>query len=265
MLHFEDLTLEIQHNFSFQALCTVAQMLCAEGYGKTWTQCETKLKNLKSQHRMITRKIPNIHDTSLDIESNDILKQLITEYRLTPSSIKHMRFLNQFLDKCAALKASTVEDDVVPIESPEVIIEEPVAKKAKKDASSSIEDFNQLLDGNLEDGHKYLEKFNKDMMDQFMEYQKRYSDGYVKWKQERYRAEQKALEEWHKEAREHEKQMLGVFCSTVAHCNNALNVLMKAKQEAQDELKSLKMLLEQGQQSKVETSDPGPELVLSDD
>jgi len=114
---------------------------------------------------------------------------------------------------------------------------EPVAKKAKKE---SLDDYSKLLDGTMLDGYKYIEKFNRDMMDQFMEFQKRYTSSYVKWEQERFRQEQLALEQWRDEAREHEKQMFGVFCKAISHCNTALNTLLRAKQDATDEMKRLR-------------------------
>jgi hypothetical protein len=113
----------------------------------------------------------------------------------------------------------------------------PVAKKVKKE---TLEDVTKLLDGSMLDGYKFIEKFNRDMMDQFMEYQRRFSSSYLNWEQERFRQEQRAVEQWRQEAREHEKQMFGVFCSTVSHCNSALNVLLKSKQDAQDEIKRIK-------------------------
>ena len=35
--------------------------------------------------------------------------------------------------------------------------------------------------------------------------------------------------------------MFGVFCNTIAKCNQALDILLKEKQEAQDEVKRLKL------------------------
>ena len=117
---------------------------------------------------------------------------------------------------------------------------EPVVKKQKKE---TIDAYKTLLKGDMNDGYKFVEKFNQDMMDQFMEYQKRHTSRYIKWERERYRQEQLALEQWRNESREHEKQMFGVFCTTISHCNNALNILLKEKQEAQDEVKRLKLIL----------------------
>ena len=34
-------------------------------------------------------------------------------------------------------------------------------------------DLSELLTGSMIDGYRFIEKFNRDMMDQFMEYQKR--------------------------------------------------------------------------------------------
>jgi len=120
------------------------------------------------------------------------------------------------------------------------LVTEPFVKKKKKE---SLDDLKPLLNGSMLDGYKYMEKFNREMMDQFMEFQKRYNTSYVRWEQERLRQEQLALEQWRQEAREHEKQMFGMFCSTISHCNAALNTLLKAKNDAQDEVKRLKVQL----------------------
>ncbi len=55
--------------------------------------------------------------------------------------------------------------------------------------------------------------------------------------QERQRQEQLALEQWRQEAREHEKQMFGIFCGAISHCNAALNIMLKAKSDAEDKAK----------------------------
>ena len=41
-----------------------------------------------------------------------------------------------------------------------------------------------------------------------------------------------SLEQWRQEAREHDRQMFGIFCSALTNCNAALNILLKAKQDA---------------------------------
>ena len=78
-----------------------------------------------------------------------------------------------------------IQDDSLE-HSPEELsidLEEPGSKKQKQEI---IDDDTDLLKGDMEDGQKYVEKFNQEMMDQFLEYQRRYSSSYVKWERERY-------------------------------------------------------------------------------
>jgi hypothetical protein len=49
----------------------------------------------------------------------------------------------------------------------------------------------------------------------------------VRWEQERVRQEHLALERWRQEAREHEKQLFGMFCHAMAQCNAALTTMLK--------------------------------------
>lgn len=84
------------------------------------------------------------------------------------------------------------------------------------------------------DGYRFIEKFNRDMMNQFMEYQQQVSASQLRYEEERRRQEQIALEQWRQEAREHEKQMFGIFCGILSNCNAALNVLLKARLEQND-------------------------------
>merc|ERR1719322_1009101 len=70
------------------------------GTEKTWDQCRIKLKNLKSQYRYVKERIPNIDE--VDLEDDDVVRQLIAECQgrgISPSSIKHLRFLLRFLNK----------------------------------------------------------------------------------------------------------------------------------------------------------------------
>ena len=78
-----------------------------------------------------------------------------------------------------------IQDDSLE-HSPEELsidLEEPGSKKKEQEI---IDDDTELLKGDMEDGQKYVEKFNQEMMDQFLEYQRRYSSSYVKWERERY-------------------------------------------------------------------------------
>ena len=74
--------------------------MTGEGSEKTWDQCRIKLKNLKSQYRYVKDRIPNIDE--VDLEDDDVLKQLVAECQgrgISPSNIKHLRYLRRFLQK----------------------------------------------------------------------------------------------------------------------------------------------------------------------
>lgn len=58
------------------------------------------MKNLKSQYRYVKDRIPNIDQ--VDLEDDEVLKQLIAECQgrgISPSNIKHLRYLRRFLHK----------------------------------------------------------------------------------------------------------------------------------------------------------------------
>jgi len=108
----------------------------------------------------------------------------------------------------------------------------PSSNKKRRKLSNSSQydgDFSGLLTGSLVDGCRFIEKFNRDMMDQFLDYQRRVVASQIRWEQERYRQEQLAMEQWRTEARDHEKQMFGIFCGVLSQCNAALNILLKTK------------------------------------
>ena len=92
-----------------------------------------------------------------------------------------------------------------------------------------------MTGGSLVDGYRFIEKFNRDMMDQFLDYQRRVAASQIRWEQERYRQEQLAIEQWRQETREHEKQMFSIFCGALSQCNAALNILLKARLDQADE------------------------------
>ena len=52
-------------------------------------------------------------------------------------------------------------------------------------SGSSSGDFSGLLTGSLVDGYRFIEKFNRDMMDQFLDYQRRVVASQIRWEQER--------------------------------------------------------------------------------
>ena len=67
------------------------------------------------------------------------------------------------------------------------------AKRQKKSMTHSNQDFNGILTGSVLDGYRFIEKFNRDMMDQFLDYQRRVAASQIRWEQERYRQEQLAI------------------------------------------------------------------------
>ena len=102
-------------------------------------------------------------------------------------------------------------------------------------------------------------------MDQFLEYQRRYSSSYLKWERERFSNHQEpiSIERWKAETHEHKNQMFGVFCQTISQCNSALDILLKEKLKAQDEVKQLKLKLKELEMNSKEEQDdvakPGSE------
>jgi len=100
MLQEDETVKDLVANRNKKVFCLIAQRMCAEGAEKTWDQCRIKLKNLKSQYRYVKERIPAIDD--LDLENDDVVRQLISECQgrgISPSSIKHLRFLLRFLNK----------------------------------------------------------------------------------------------------------------------------------------------------------------------
>ncbi len=72
----------------------------AEGADKTWDQCRIKLKNLKSQYRYVKERIPEV--ATINLENEDSMKHLVSECQsrgISPSSLKHLKYLRRFLAK----------------------------------------------------------------------------------------------------------------------------------------------------------------------
>ena len=89
----------------FQVFSEIAARLVSEGADKTWDQCRIKLKNLKSQYRYVKERIPYIDD--LDLDNEDVIKQLLTECQakaISPSSIKHLKFLLRYGERSFTFK-----------------------------------------------------------------------------------------------------------------------------------------------------------------
>merc|ERR1712001_399568 len=111
----ENVMADLASNKNKQVFCYVSQKLALEGCDKTWDQCRIKLKNLKSQYRYVKDRIPNIDD--VDLEDDEVLKQLIAECQgrgISPSNIKHLRYLKRFLQKTQDFSAGNIKP--VPVE-----------------------------------------------------------------------------------------------------------------------------------------------------
>ena len=68
-------------------------------------RCRVKLKNLKSQWRYVKDRIPGIETADLDDE--EVVRQLGQDCQsrgVSPSCIKHLRLLKQFLVSLAAVR-----------------------------------------------------------------------------------------------------------------------------------------------------------------
>ena len=79
--------------------------MAGEGCEKSWDQCRVKLKNLKSQWRYVKDRIPGIE--SADLDDEDVVRTLGQECQsrgVSPSCIKHLRLLKQFLVSLAAVR-----------------------------------------------------------------------------------------------------------------------------------------------------------------
>ena len=88
-----------------QVFCYVSTKMAGEGCEKSWDQCRVKLKNLKSQWRYVKDRIPGIE--SADLDDEEVVRTLGQECQsrgVSPSCIKHLRLLKQFLVSLAAVR-----------------------------------------------------------------------------------------------------------------------------------------------------------------
>jgi len=303
MLQEDETVKDLVANRNKKVFCLIAQRMCAEGAEKTWDQCRIKLKNLKSQYRYVKERIPDI-DT-LDLEDDNVVRQLISECQgrgISPSSIKHLRFLLRFLNKQRefgkyaesapsgtaganarlfaatgdlkggkyhpesslfkdsplareifnkSLQTSKEEAAVSPPSSP---FPNQIAMGLKLVNENSLKNEDRGVDplgapaskpgvglptngllnsvggvGMSEQGYKFLEQFNREMLDQFMEHQRRTQASFTRWEQERWRQERESMERWRQEARDHERALFGMFCTAMSKCNAAITAVLKAK------------------------------------
>ena len=88
-----------------QVFCYVSTKMAGEGCEKSWDQCRVKLKNLKSQWRYVKDRIPGIE--SADLDDEEVVRTLGQECQsrgVSPSCIKHLRLLKQFLVSLTAVR-----------------------------------------------------------------------------------------------------------------------------------------------------------------
>ena len=67
-----------------------------------------------------------------------------------------------------------------------------------------------------------VQKFQREMTERFLQFQRESEVRSLAWEQERWRLEQNLLERWRAERRAHEKEMFGLFCGLVSDCSAAL-------------------------------------------
>ena len=67
-----------------------------------------------------------------------------------------------------------------------------------------------------------IHKFQKEMMEKYLQYQRESEVRFLAWEQERWRMEQQMIERWRSERRSHEKEMFTMFCGLLSDCSAAL-------------------------------------------
>ena len=67
-----------------------------------------------------------------------------------------------------------------------------------------------------------VQKFQREMTERFLQFQRESEVRLVSWEQERWRLEQSLTERWRTERRAHEKEMFGLFCGLLSDCSTAL-------------------------------------------
>eukprot|EP00096_Caligus_rogercresseyi_P006482 TRINITY_DN2294_c0_g1_i1.p1 TRINITY_DN2294_c0_g1~~TRINITY_DN2294_c0_g1_i1.p1 ORF type:complete len:322 (-),score=131.11 TRINITY_DN2294_c0_g1_i1:158-1123(-) len=272
ILQEEDTMKDLMAQRNKQVFCYVAQRLCTEGASKTWDQCRIKLKNLKSQYRYVKDRVPNLD--ILDLEDDTVVKKLILDCQgrgISSASIKHLKYLKKFISKQNLLEESEESNgnsggmsgsiypghlSITPTiieeepsnsssgpsspkeeaESPQPDLdEEPKTKRRKISSAGALDpSSHKSVQGEIQNAYRFIENFNKDMMEQFMDQQRKSQSSFLRWEQERFRLEQQAMERWRQEARDHEKQLFGMFCHVMTQCNSAFNTILKAAQAVAD-------------------------------
>jgi len=264
IIRFLEMLEEDQHvadmvaNKNKKVFCEIAARLVSEGADKTWDQCRIKLKNLKSQYRYVKERIPYIDD--LDLEDENVVKQLLTECQaraISPSSIKHLRFLLRFLCKLKMMTAMSAAGEMKPAAvavagsssstrsglslsnqlppptlatiKPSRAIEEGISPPSSPYPIPQIVASNGQENGDDNDpSYKMMEQFNRDLMEKFLEHQRKTRESFEKWEADRWRQEKEAIQKWKVESREHERALFDMFCNAMVKCNAALTAIFQA-------------------------------------
>lgn len=280
-----------------QVFCYVSRKMAGEGCEKTWDQCRVKLKNLKSQWRYVKDRLPGIEEA--DLNDEETVRQLMHECQsrgVSPSCIKHLRLLKQFLMSLSAVKRGaaplgaglyplpttakmepenwTMEDDdtydegdarlvvetgISPPSSPgsqqpalqggeegadpleeeargslRVISPQDINSNtatgpgAKRPAEAQEETGPSKRRHTSKESHstsvtaEALQKFQTEMVDRFLSFQRESEARFLAWEQERWRMEQSLLERWRQEQRGHDKEMFSMFANLLAQCSQTI-------------------------------------------
>ena len=67
-----------------------------------------------------------------------------------------------------------------------------------------------------------LQRFQSEMVDKFLTFQRESEVRFLAWEQERWRLEQTMLERWRAEQRNHDKEMFTMFCSLLSQCSQTI-------------------------------------------
>ena len=81
---------------------------------------------------------------------------------------------------------------------------------------------NQSLNDETSSSAAIVHKFQREMMEKYLQYQRESEVRFLAWEQERWRMEQQMIERWRSERRSHEKEMFSMFCGLLSDCSAAL-------------------------------------------
>jgi hypothetical protein len=67
-----------------------------------------------------------------------------------------------------------------------------------------------------------LQRFQSDMVERFLAFQRESEARQTAWEQERWRMEQTLQERWRQEQRNHDKEMFSMFCNLLSQCSQTI-------------------------------------------